>query len=159
MSKSEAWSSEREALAVEALRHSGYLRLRVTGASMLPTLWPGDVVEIESCPGEEVGRDEILFAFRDSRFFLHRFVSGDGNRFVTRGDSMPGPDPAFPANSLLGIMVSVHRDGREVEICRRPWTRVMGLVFCNSSIARRAALWLRRGSKTQDLPVASLENA
>lgn len=159
MSNSEAWSSQREALAVEALRRSGYLRLQVSGASMLPSLWPGDVVKIESCPVEEVGRDEIVFAFRNSRFFLHRFVAGDGNGFVTRGDSMPAPDPAFPANALLGRLVSVNRDGQEVEISCRPWTRMIGLLFCHSSIARRAALGLHKGSKTKGLPAAGLENA
>ena len=125
----------------------------------MPTLWPGDVVEIESCSVAEVGRDEIVFAFRDSRFFLHRFVAHDTAGFVTRGDSMPAPDPAFTANALLGRLVSVVRDGREVEISRRPWTRMIGLLLCNSGIARRTALWFRRGSKTEGLPAASLENA
>lgn len=41
---------ERCALATESLLASGRLRMQVHGASMLPTLWPGDLVEIRrSC--------------------------------------------------------------------------------------------------------------
>ena len=47
MSASASLSPQREALAVEALRLTGRLRLQVRGESMLPALWPGDVVEAE----------------------------------------------------------------------------------------------------------------
>src|SRR5256885_12962003 len=100
MSESEPWSAHREALAVEALRGSGSLRLQVRGESMLPTLWPGDIAEIAACPLEEVRRGEIVLAFRDHRFFLHRFLARQDNSFRTRGDSMPGPDPAFSREAL-----------------------------------------------------------
>ena len=34
-------------LAAEVLQSSGHLKLRATGASMLPTLWPGDLLTIQ----------------------------------------------------------------------------------------------------------------
>src|SRR5271154_5023370 len=67
--------------AAESLRVSGRLRLRVRGESMLPTLWPGEVVEIASCSADGLRPGEIVLALRDGRFFLHRFVgrsSADG---------------------------------------------------------------------------------
>ena len=62
-------------LAAESLRVSGGLRLRVRGESMLPTLWPGDVVEIASCSEDDVRAGEIVLALRDGRFFLHRLIA------------------------------------------------------------------------------------
>ena len=42
----EKWNVERLALAEDALRSGVRLRLQIRGDSMLPTLWPGDMVEI-----------------------------------------------------------------------------------------------------------------
>jgi hypothetical protein len=44
------WSAERSALAADALNQGGLLRLRVHGESMLPTIWPGDVVVLPLIP-------------------------------------------------------------------------------------------------------------
>ena len=160
MIESVSWNGQREALAVEALRGSGQLRLQVRGESMLPTLWPGDIAEIATCSVGKVDRGEIVLAFREGRFFLHRFLAvGKGDRFILRGDSMPGPDPAFPAGSLHGRLVSLKRDGRQVNLRWRPWLRVLGLLFCYSSIARRTARMIRSGRKAQRLPAVDLETA
>jgi len=98
-----SWSAEGSALVADALRRSGHLRLQVHGESMLPALWPGDVVEIASCSLADVRPGEIVLARREGRLFLHRFVAPctpDG--FLLRGDSMPNPDPLFPSEALLG---------------------------------------------------------
>ncbi len=100
------WSAAGSALVADALRGRGSLRLRVHGESMLPTLWPGEVVEIEGCPPEEVRPGEIVLARRDGRLFLHRLVAPCApNGFRLRGDSMPGDDPPYPPGALLGKLV------------------------------------------------------
>src|SRR5437879_9623687 len=109
-----SWSPEGSALVADVLLRSGRLRqsvrLRVRGESMLPALWPGDVVEIASCSLEDVRPGEIVLARREGRLFLHRLVGrfydcGTPNGFLLRGDSMPGPDPQFPNEALLGRLV------------------------------------------------------
>jgi hypothetical protein len=158
MSASESWSAQQEALAVQALRGSGRLRLRVRGESMLPTLWPGDIAEIAVCSLGEVGGDEILLAFREGRFFLHRFLARDENAgFITRGDSMPGPDPVFPSDALLGRLVTVFRDGQPMALPARPWARVVGLLFCYCDLARRVALRHRSSTRSHRLLSTDLE--
>ncbi len=105
-----SWSAESSALVGDVLRRGGRLpgrvRLRVHGESMLPALWPGDVVEIASCSLEDVRPGEIVLARREDRLFLHRFVAPcTPNGFRLRGDSMPGSDPQFPPDALLGRLV------------------------------------------------------
>ena len=157
MSASERWSAQREALAVEALRGSGHLRLRVHGESMLPALWPGDVTEIQACSAAEVRRGEIVLTWRDGRFFLHRFLARNEVGFITRGDSVPRPDPASAGNALLGRLVSVNRDGRPIKLRRRPWSRMISMLLCYSSIPRRAALRLHSG-KSHRVAAAELQS-
>lgn len=172
MSAIDSWSSQRAALAVEALRCGGQLRLQVHGESMLPSLWPGDLAEIEACSLNQVGRGEIVLAFRDGRFFLHRFLTrvlpqGEHGGFVTRGDSMPDPDPAFPSDALLGKLVGVERAGQSVSsslslslsLAARSWARAMGVLFCHCSFARRIALRLRNSRDWQRLSGTDLETA
>jgi hypothetical protein len=138
-------SAVRSALLAEVLRGSGHLRqavrLRVHGESMLPALWPGEVVEIASCSLEDLRPGEIVLALREDRLFLHRLIAPctpDG--FRLRGDSMPGRDPQYPPEALLGRLVpSVRqRQGRSSALL----SRALGMLFCHSALARRLALKL-----------------
>ncbi len=144
--------AQRSALAAESLRQGGRLRLQVRGESMLPTLWPGDVVEIARCSPDDVRPGEIVLALRDGRFFLHRFVARQTDSFLLRGDSMPAYDPQFPSEALLGRLVHrVERWQFHSEVAQgearlvpplRPWSWAFGKLFCHCGPARRLALKL-----------------
>ena len=178
-----SWGAEGSALVADALRRSGRLRqsvrLRVHGESMLPALWPGDVVEIASCSLEDIRPGEIVLARREDRLFLHRLVGPFNdpctpNGFLLRGDSMPGPDPRFPSEALLGRLVqkvdeSADEGGASAPV-RRPgfgvkWSRVLGMLLCHCGVARRLALKLhsRRQAPARDLrhpePAADMSSA
>jgi hypothetical protein len=160
-----SWSAEGSALVAETLRASGCSRLRVHGESMLPALWPGDVVEIASCSPENVRPGEIVLALRDGRLFLHRFLAPcKPSGFLLCGDSMPGPDPQFPAEALLGRLVQKVNEGQTGSApVRRPgfglkwfgvkWSRALGMLLCHCGVARRLALKLhsRRQASARDL--------
>ncbi len=133
-------SAERSALVADALRCGGFLRLRVRGESMLPVLWPGDVVEIASCSLEEVRPGEIVLALRDGRLFLHRLVRPTSNGFLLRGDSMPSTDPQFSPEALLGRLVC--SGGEQRWISAPAVSRAVGRLLCYCGIARRLALKL-----------------
>lgn len=138
------WSAERSALVAEVLRGGEGLdlpvRLRVHGESMLPALWPGNAVEIAGCSLKDVRPGEILLALRDGRFFLHRLVASQPNGFVLRGDSMPGPDPQYPPEALLGRLVRGDRPKPLAPAC----SRAVGRLLCHCGWARRLALKLHR---------------
>ncbi len=147
-------SAERSALVADVLRgrdrsHSR-VRLRVQGESMLPALWPGNTVEIEACSHKNVQSGEILLALRDGRFFLHRLVASQSNGFVLRGDSMPGPDPQYPPEALLGRLV--RSEGKARRFFAPKWYRAVGMLLCHCSVARRLALRLHRRQERTSAP-------
>jgi hypothetical protein len=171
-----SWSSERSALVADALRRSGRLRLQVHGESMLPALWPDDVVEIASCSLEDVRPGEIVLALRDGRLFLHRLVlhsfvtPGKPNGFVLRGDSMPASDPQFPPEALLGRLVSSADKGRGASTSTlrlgfgakwfgARWSRAVGILLCHCGVARRLALRLHRHRKASARELRNAEPA
>jgi hypothetical protein len=144
-----SWNAERSALVADALRRSGRSRLQVHGESMLPALWPGDVVEIASCSLKDVRPGEIVLALRDGRFFLHRLAApGTLNGFVLRGDSMPGSDPQFPAEALLGRLVSKAGERRGVSGFGVKWSRALGMVLCHCGVVQRLVLKLHSRRQT-----------
>jgi hypothetical protein len=130
-------------LAAEVLRESGSLRLRATGSSMLPSIWPGDVLIIQKRELEQIAAGETAVFFPGGRMTAHRVVSHHGNFLVTQGDSVPQPDAPVTAENLLGVVVSIERGGKLFAPALRP-----GLVArCTAAVLRRFDLatrvWLR----------------
>lgn len=141
----ESLSAERFALALEVLRGTGRLRLQVRGASMLPTLWPHDEVEIAACSAGDLRPGEIVLAQRNGRFFLHRFIARcEAGGFLLQGDSMSAPDPQFPDDALLGRLsgCSGQRCVWDSLLALTPGSRAIGRVLCYCGFARRIALRL-----------------
>jgi len=148
------WSAERSALAADSLRQGGHLYLRVHGESMLPTIWPGDVLEIASCSLEDVRCADIVLAARDGRLFLHRFIAhGVPEGFRLRGDSMPGCDLEYPPEALLGRLV--RRRFSLASSSAAILARALGLLLCYCGLARRIALRLRSKWRTSATSAAS----
>jgi signal peptidase I len=130
-------------LAGEVLRSSGKLRLRVTGWSMLPSVWPGDTLLIERVGREEVSEGDIVLFGRDRRLFAHRVVTkvdAPGNsRIITQGDGMPRPDAPLADSELLGRVTFIVRNGKLIEPRPKlglPGRAVAGMVRRSVSAAR-----------------------
>ena len=146
LARSSGWSAERSSFVADVLRAGNRLgsrvRLRVHGESMLPALWPGDVVDIVSCSREDIRPGEIVLALRSGRLFLHRLVAFQPSGFVLRGDSMPGPDPRYRSEALLGRLVRGAGGGEERGFSAAVCSRALGMLLCHCGVARRLALKL-----------------
>ena len=99
-------------LAIETLRRRGGVRSRARGMSMLPSLWPGDLLTIQAANQDEVIAGDIVLVMHEKRCFIHRLVEiqifEKGIRLLTRGDAMPHGDPPACAE-LLGRVIRVQR--------------------------------------------------
>jgi hypothetical protein len=132
-------------MAGEVLRSSGRLRLRVTGWSMLPSVWPGDTLVLERVEGDAVSAGEIILFSRDRRLFAHRVVAKAGGlrnaqiTITTQGDGMARPDPPVASAAVLGRVSFIIRDGRCIAPGRSlglPERAVAALVRRSDSAAR-----------------------
>jgi hypothetical protein len=124
-------------LAAEVLRCGGTVRLRAWGASMLPSIWPGDRLTIESANLEQVVPGDIVVILQESRFIIHRFVRmeehSDRTTCLTRCDAMPHDDPSRSASTLLGRVTSICRAKRTFSPSRQVSSiaRVFAWLFCH----------------------------
>src|ERR1700722_17098267 len=111
----QARNAGRCSLAAEGLRSWGTLKVRAAGVSMLPTLWPGDVLTVQPAEPEQVEPGEIVLYMRQGRFFIHRIVSqelsGNAGFLVARGDCMASDNPPVGHGELLGKVIEVRRSG------------------------------------------------
>jgi Peptidase S24-like len=142
-------------LAAEILRRGSPVQLKAWGTSMLPSVWPGDLLTIESVAHDEIVPGDIVLVFRDNRFFVHRLVEGrreqDPISWITRGDAMPGDDPPAVASEFLGRVTGIRRGdrrfvpGRQVALlhfglgwmlCR--WARLRNLALRIHAVRLRA---------------------
>ncbi len=149
-------NAERSALAADALHRGGRLRLQVRGESMLPSVWPGDTVEVAGCQLEDIHPGEIVLALREDRLFLHRFLAHrEEGGFQLRGDSMAAPDPIFPSTAFQGRLVQILRAGRAIPlpVPLRLWSRALGVLFCYCGIVRRLALKIHNWRTTKPIPL------
>src|SRR5258706_9936330 len=103
-------------VAGEVLRSSGTLRLRVTGRSMLPTIWPGDILVIQRAGSDGVFEGDIAVFSNGRRFVAHRVVAKEegagGSMVQTRGDAVRYADSPVAGDDLLGRVSFILRNGR-----------------------------------------------
>jgi len=107
-------------MAAQVLRTFGALRLEVTGLSMLPSVWPGDLLFIERRDMREIAAGEIVLFAREGKLVAHRVlrktIVGDEAHAITRGDGLLSVDnPVSPAE-LLGSVRYAMRAGECVAL-------------------------------------------
>lgn len=126
-------------LAVELLRCFGTLRLRATGRSMVPTIWPGDKLVIEPLRGGSVVPGDIVFFSRNGRFVAHRVVAADKEKIHTQGDATSRADAPVAYAELVGKVSLIVRDGKAIEPSRSQSAagRVVSSLISGSAVAAR----------------------
>ena len=131
-------------LSVEVLQRTGRVRLAALGCSMLPTLWPGDVLTIEAAKIEELKLGDVVLFIRENRFFVHRVVGLTDKTVTTRGDAMPKGDGVLRDEELLGRVVSVSRPKGDVAIPEcSAIKRLSGLILAYANPIRSLVLRAR----------------
>jgi hypothetical protein len=149
-------------LAGEVLRKFGEVRFIARGCSMIPSIYPGDLLTVRSHRITDARHGQIVLCLREGRFWAHRVIRKwqEGNRFLftTRGDAHSQEDPLLDEDQLLGRVVSVVRYGKRIDISQIEsfWTGLVRLGVRNSSsltktLLRRHSLRLRLLGRSQDL--------
>jgi Peptidase S24-like len=129
-------------LAAQLLRSGDRIRIRALGTSMLPTIWPGDILHIESTPQNELAVGDVVLVKRESKIVIHRLVSNEGQQWVTRGDAVPQDDPPVADAELLGRVTQIDRGSRSLAPRKRVlwFQRVLAWVLCRWDTCRNLAL-------------------
>lgn len=133
-------------LAADVLRSSGAVRLKVTGWSMLPSVWPGDTLVVEHAASTQPVSGDIVLVLREGRLFAHRLI-GDGAddgdaQILTRGDAMRSTDPPVHKSGLVGKVTRIVRNGKSIAPRRalRVSERAIAAIVRRSDLAARVVV-------------------
>lgn len=134
-------------LFLEVLKTRGKAKLAVTGASMLPSIWPGDILEVRQREMAEISPGDVVLCERQGAFLAHRVVKKQGGPerplLITRGDTLRAPDPPVEPEELLGCVAAVWRGERRRDARLTPWRRAAAWLFCRSHLSIKVALRIR----------------
>ena len=140
--------SERHAMCCELIhdvgRNSGEVRLKVTGASMLPAIRPGDVIRVQRCDLAELRPGQVVLFHRDGKLTAHRIQKVFTDHLIARGDSVKIADPPVKADEIVGNVVSTLRGSRIIDPAQTTWQLVASSILRNSDICLRITLFLYR---------------
>jgi hypothetical protein len=141
----EAREVQKLELAAEVLAAGGTLRLQALGTSMLPSIWPGDVLSIEPKASREISPGDIVLVVRDGRFFVHRLIRMSESEWITRGDSLPQADEPVAEAQVLGKVSLIHRRSGAVVPERRVslFRRALAWMLCHWDSFRNLVLRVR----------------
>jgi len=141
-------------LVAELARSFGQVRLKVHGTSMLPSVFPGDILTVKRCTPTELKPGQIVLCFRDEALVAHRLTGKVGNQFLTRGDSLCQYDRPYRAEEILGQVVSMDRNGRAVDPAPAWWHGVGCFALRRSDLLVRLLLrWNKLRGSSAIVPV------
>ncbi len=134
-------------LAAETLLQFSEVRFVAHGSSMLPAIFPGDCLTVQSFSdvGPRVGN--VVLVRRANDFLVHRVVRILNDQlqsvYILRGDSLTQDDPPVSRIEILGRVTSLNRAGKSLQVSSQstPAQRALRLFVRHSSFA--VALLLR----------------
>ena len=149
-------------LAIDMLRSVGEARLTVSGGSMLPSLWPGDILEIHRVAAEDISQGDIVVFARENRLIVHRVLrmnrQGANMTVTTCGDRSAKADSPVSTNELLGRVRTIQRGERNIIPRLTPWSRMASWILRRSEFCTRLLLhfsMVRRNSLSPERAWAS----
>lgn len=109
-------------LAADVLRSSGELRFVARGASMIPAIFPGDVLLVRHQPIATMRCGDVALWCRDGCFCAHRVLrvesTNEESAIVTCGDALREEDARVTSSEFLGHVYAIVRRGKRIELAR-----------------------------------------
>lgn len=108
-------------LSEEILSRAHYLRFRMRGASMLPFLKDNDLIVIKKFIVSDIRPGDIIF-FRPQFYegvthrVIKKIVVNGRTAFITKGDFCPFPDGYVYPEQILGRLVAIERNGKNINL-------------------------------------------
>jgi len=131
-------------IVADCLRAGREVPLRVTGSSMLPSIWPHDTLLIRSVGDSKPSIGQIVLYARGGSLIAHRVVrrvdDARSSRFETRGDALLACDAPVVQSEILGFVTAIVRGNREVPVRAGKSAGLLSFALRNSDLFCRIAL-------------------
>jgi signal peptidase I len=131
-------------LVYEVACAAGEVTLKAAGASMIPAIWPGDILTVRRCEVSSLRPGQIILFRRVGKLIAHRIQTVDNDHLVTRGDSLRDFDPPVMESEVIGRVARIVRDNRTVEPALTIWKSMASYLLRQSDLLLRGTLFFSR---------------
>lgn len=125
-------------LATDVLRSFGELRFVARGASMIPAIFPGDVLLVRHQLLAAMRCGDVALWSSHGCFCAHRVLrvenARDESAIVTCGDALRDEDAPVTCSEFLGHVYAIIRRGKRIELAKEPGFLLRGI----ASLARHS---------------------
>jgi signal peptidase I len=140
------------ALASTILSQGNRLRFQAQGASMIPLIMDGDILDIEPIIGKEIKPGDIVFYRTDNgRVIVHRVIKkifqNHAPVFTVRGDAHSHEGEAVRLEDILGRVAVIERGSRSLNLHNFPGRLVNMATFRLSPLWNKCLLPLLKKAK------------
>ena len=117
-------SSKFVKVCTELLRQGHQIKFKAPGDSMYPTICDGDLITVEPKKSSEVCVGDIILYYHENGVVAHRVVNvqtpqssvlSSKHLFFLRGDAAIKDDDPVSSEQILGKVVSIERNGRQID--------------------------------------------
>lgn len=146
MSGNESIAAETERITIRTLEISQailqkgkLLRIPAVGSSMFPTSQSGDTITVKPAKATDVSVGDVIVYVRGKRMIAHRLISkrirNNEIVLICQGEFFSKPDPLIEGRQVLGKVVAVKRNGRNIRFDTF-WRRLIGLLLAKTAPLR-----------------------
>ncbi len=128
-----------------ALKENRHVRIRLVGWSMYPFLLnKRDVLVLAACSPDDLEPMDVVLAKVGTEYILHRLIRQVGDRWVMQGDANVGTEELVSKNNVIGRLIQVKRDGKEMTDCRTGLWRWNSRCWVSLRFCRNKLLYIYR---------------
>lgn len=117
-----------EDLGKSEILKQGQMRLRVNSQSMAPVLQVGDHILLQPASADTLHRGDIVVIQQLDGYLTHRLIGQGAQGLSTKGDRNRLADAPIQANHIIGVVISLERDGHSVDLSTGPLPRLAKLM-------------------------------
>ena len=128
----------------ELLSDRGYIVYTNKGSSMKPLLRPNrDIIEIRPKGNHRCKKYDVVLYKKGDKYILHRILRVLPDGYIIAGDNNTFPEYDIKDEQIIGIMVRVIRDGKEIRMTDKKY-RLYVHIWCDFYPVRMFLLRIKR---------------
>ncbi|MGB9883681.1 MAG: signal peptidase I, partial [Microgenomates group bacterium] len=100
---------------INHLLFSGKIPFKSTGTSMLPILYPDDIIYFKKIPFSKIKVNDIVVFKKNSQLITHRVIYKNKKHVITKGDNNPKSDGKIFPKQIIGKVYQIKRNDQIIK--------------------------------------------
>src|SRR3989344_5224599 len=101
---------------IKIFKNSKSFRIKSQGLSMIPVLWPGDLIYFSIKKTENLKENDLILAFKNEKLFAHRVIYRTAGYLITKGDNNILCDGRIYPRQVIGTVTKLNRGNQHIDL-------------------------------------------